>query len=40
MDPSYKHLQSFEEYIVNAEDIKTQGNDAFKKGEAEKAIDL
>lgn len=40
MDPSFKHLQSINEYIAKAEDIKTQGNEAFKKGETEKAIEL
>eukprot|EP00801_Mesodinium_rubrum_P002346 Mrub_02346.p1 GENE.Mrub_02346~~Mrub_02346.p1 ORF type:complete len:508 (-),score=106.64 Mrub_02346:224-1621(-) len=40
MDPSFVHLKSTLEYIDKAEDLKTKGNEAFKKGETEKAIEL
>lgn len=40
MDPSFIHLNSTLEYINKAEDLKTRGNEAFKKGETEKAIEL
>mmetsp|Transcript_39828 Transcript_39828/g.33658 ORF Transcript_39828/g.33658 Transcript_39828/m.33658 type:complete len:93 (+) Transcript_39828:123-401(+) len=40
MDPSFIHLESTLNYIDNAEDVKTRGNEAFKNGETEKAIEL
>jgi hypothetical protein len=40
MDPSFVHLNEIHEYIIKAEDLKTQGNECFKKGETEKAIEL
>jgi tetratricopeptide (TPR) repeat protein len=40
MDPSFVHLKEIHEYIIKAEDLKTQGNECFKKGETEKAIEL